>query len=106
MTVHPDGSVLVGGEFDRVHGMSLRGLARLNGGVKGFEFGATVWNADEGAALRFEMPRGQSHRLQASEDLASWTDLFGGRVLLNETTVKDVQSIGNKKRYYRALRGE
>jgi len=104
LALQGDGQILVAGAFDRVQGLPRFGLARLNGGVFRFEFHSVERLASGGVRLRFAMPRGQRHLLQASGDFHDWIVLNPDRPLRDETAFTDAGPAGIPQRFYRAVK--
>ena len=70
----PDGSLLIGGRFNRLNGLPCDGVARINGGVA-LGFAQVRRAAADRLVLKANIPLPAVLQLQASVDLRSWTNL-------------------------------
>lgn len=99
MTLQPDGQLIVAGGFIS-SGSSF--LVRLNGGASAFEFLSVERLALGTTRLRFQMPRGQSFRLETTDDPWQWTPLQPPRTFVNESEFLDTDAV-RPRRFYRGV---
>lgn len=102
LAVDSSGAILIGGEFADLGFTAEAGIARLNGGVRGFRFNSVVRHIDGTTSLEYEIPRGHEYRLLASPDLIHWEDVPNANPLSDRTQFMVTQPTEKTRRFYRA----